>query len=338
MKIVKELSVPVVTAVAGKASACPLILLSVTLPIELTPSIREEPLPEFTVKFTPLLDVPPTLTTTFPVVAPLGTGATILVALQLVGVAVVPLKVTVLVPWVEPKLVPVIVTEVPNAPEFGLRLAMFGVVCTVNVTPLLATPPTVTSTLPEVAPSGTGATMLVAVQLVGVAVVPLKDTVLVPWVEPKFTPAIVTDVPIGPELGFRVVIAGAPAVALTVTRTLRSSVRLPLFPAIVIAEVPKGADDGMEKLTVEEPGTVTTFGVKLAVIPLGRAPALRVTDPANPLKEITATANEADWPGVTLSVLGVAEITKLVVLPPPAPGAPATFTGIRTWRVLPPTA
>jgi hypothetical protein len=34
-------------------------------------------------------------TTTFPVVAPLGTGATILVALQLVGVVDVPLNVTV---------------------------------------------------------------------------------------------------------------------------------------------------------------------------------------------------------------------------------------------------
>ena len=51
-----------------------------------------------TVKLSPLLDCPPTVTTTFPVVAPPGTGATILVALQLVGVAVVPLNVTVLDP------------------------------------------------------------------------------------------------------------------------------------------------------------------------------------------------------------------------------------------------
>jgi hypothetical protein len=93
----------------------------------LRPSIREEPPPpEFTVKFTPLLAVPPTLTTTFPVVAPPGTGTTILVAPQLVGVAVVPLKVTVLVPWVEPKFDPEIVTAVPTAPEFGLRVVIIG--------------------------------------------------------------------------------------------------------------------------------------------------------------------------------------------------------------------
>ncbi len=49
-------------------------------------------------KLTPLLATPPTVTTTFPVVAPFGTGATILVALQLVTVAAVPLKVTVLAP------------------------------------------------------------------------------------------------------------------------------------------------------------------------------------------------------------------------------------------------
>jgi hypothetical protein len=51
-----------------------------------------------TVKLTPVLDAPPTVTTTFPVVAPFGTGAMMLVAVQLVGIAVIPLNVTVLVP------------------------------------------------------------------------------------------------------------------------------------------------------------------------------------------------------------------------------------------------
>ena len=49
-----------------------------------------------------------------------------------------------------------------------------GVARTVKLTPLLATPPTVTTTFPVVAPAGTGATMLVALQLVGVAAVPLN--------------------------------------------------------------------------------------------------------------------------------------------------------------------
>jgi hypothetical protein len=59
-----------------------------------------------------------------PVVAPAGTGATIDVALQLVGVAAVPLNVT--KPWVVPKFAPAIVTGVPTAPDAGVRLVMLG--------------------------------------------------------------------------------------------------------------------------------------------------------------------------------------------------------------------
>jgi hypothetical protein len=51
---------------------------------------------------------------------------------------------------------------------------------TVNSIPLLGTPPTVTTTSPVVAPVGTDTTMLVALQLVGVAVVPLNLIVLDP--------------------------------------------------------------------------------------------------------------------------------------------------------------
>jgi len=120
------------------------------------------------------------VTTTFPVVAPAGTGVVIPVVPQPVGVAVVPLNVTVLVPFVVPKLDPVIVTEVPTPPHVGFRLAMLGVGNTVKLTPLLAWPETMTTTFPVVAPVGTLATMLVALQLVAVAAVPLNVTVLVP--------------------------------------------------------------------------------------------------------------------------------------------------------------
>lgn len=90
-----------------------------------------------TVNGTPLPAWPPTVTTTLPVFAPIGTGTTMLVALQLVGAAEVPLKVTVLVPCVAPKLVPVMVTDVPMRPEVGLRLEIvMGV--TVKLTALLA--------------------------------------------------------------------------------------------------------------------------------------------------------------------------------------------------------
>jgi hypothetical protein len=182
-----------------------------------------------TVNATPLLATPLTVTTTLPVVAPVGTFATMLVALQLEAVAAVPLNVTVLVPCVAPKFVPVIVTDVPTAPEVGLRLVMPGVASTVKVAPLLTTPLTVTTTLPVVAPVGTFATILVALQLVIVAAVPLNVTVLVPCVAPKFVPVIVTDVPTVPDVGLRLVIAGVGstvnvtpllATPLTVTTTL----------------------------------------------------------------------------------------------------------------------
>ena|SRR5882724_8684342 len=120
-----------------------------------------------TVKFEPLLATPPTVTTTFPVVAPLGTGTTMLVALQVVGTDGTPLNVAVLVPCEEPKFVPVIVTDVPTSPRGGVRLtrAGGGGAVTVKFRPLLATPPTVTTTLPVLAPGGTATTMLVVFQL-----------------------------------------------------------------------------------------------------------------------------------------------------------------------------
>src|SRR5258708_31323972 len=101
------------------------------------------------------------------------------------------------------------VTEAPTSPDVGLRVVMLGGgTVTLNVTPLLAVPPTATTTLPVVAPIGTGTAMLVALQLVGVAVVPLNVTVLVPCDTPKFVPVMVTDVPTTPEVGFRFVIVG----------------------------------------------------------------------------------------------------------------------------------
>lgn len=70
------------------------------------------------------------------------------------------------------------VTEFPTGAEVGERLVMFG--GTVNKTPLLAMPPTVTTTLPVLALGGTGTKMLVLLQLIAVDGTPLNVTVLVP--------------------------------------------------------------------------------------------------------------------------------------------------------------
>jgi hypothetical protein len=81
---------------------------------------------ELTVKVTPLLACPFTVTTTGPVVAPEGTATAMLVEFQLVGDAVVPLNCSVLVPCVAPKLFPATVTELPTVPELGVRLVIEG--------------------------------------------------------------------------------------------------------------------------------------------------------------------------------------------------------------------
>jgi hypothetical protein len=128
----------------------------------------------------------------------------IVVAVQLVGVVVVPLNFT--VPVAVPKFVPVIVTDTPTAPEVGDKLVMLGAATTVNAFPLLATPLTVTTTFPVVAPVGTVATIEVALQLVVVAVVVLNFTVPV---VPKFVPVIVTEAPTAAEVGDKLVMLGA---------------------------------------------------------------------------------------------------------------------------------
>ena len=107
----------------------------------------------------------------------------------------------------------------PTTAELGFKLLILGGGgVTVKVTPLLAAPPTVTTTLPVVAPAGTGTAKLVAVQFVGVPAAPLNVTVLLPCVAPKFVPVIVTVVPTKPKVGLRFVIVGEllplPAAAL----------------------------------------------------------------------------------------------------------------------------
>ena len=257
--------------------------------------------PVDTVKLTPLLATPPTVTTTFPVVAPAGTGTTMLVAFQLViVVAVVPLNVTVLVPCVAPKFVPVIVTDVPTAPDVGLRLVIVGVASTVKLDPLLATPPTVTTTFPVVAPAGTGTTMLVALQLViVVAVVPLNATVLVPCVEPKFVPVIVTDAPTAPDVGLRLVIVGVPVDTVKLTPLLAT-------PPTVTTTFP----------VVAPAGTGTTMLVALqlvivvAVVPLNVTVLVPCVEPKF-VPVIVTDAPTAPDVGLRLVIVGVASTVKL---------------------------
>lgn len=86
-----------------------------------------------TSKITPLLATPLTVTIMFPVIAPTGTDAVMVVLLQLAGVAAIPLNVIVLLPCELPKLAPLMVMSVPTTPLAGDIPEMLGNAATVTV-------------------------------------------------------------------------------------------------------------------------------------------------------------------------------------------------------------
>jgi hypothetical protein len=185
-----------------------------------------------TVNITPLLATPETVTITLPVVDPLGTVTWIDVEDQLVAVADVPLNATVLVPWVDPKFVPVIVTGVPIRPEDTERLAICGVGKTVKLMPLLLTPLAKTTTLPLVAPLGTVTAIELADQLLTLAAVPLNETVPVPWLLPKLLPEIVTGAPTPPEVTDKLVMLGAGTTVNAMVFVVTPLARTNTFPLV----------------------------------------------------------------------------------------------------------
>jgi hypothetical protein len=160
--------------------------------------------------------VPLLVTEMFPVVAPVGTDVVIEVAVEDPTTADVPLKLTV----GELKFVPVIVTAVPTAPLVGVKLVIVG--CGSVTVKLFAevkvVVPLTTVILPVVAPFGTVVVMLVAVDAVTVAAVPLKETVG----DAKLVPVTVTvdpTIPLDGEKPVSVGVGGGVLPLLTVTCT-----------------------------------------------------------------------------------------------------------------------
>jgi hypothetical protein len=155
-----------------------------------------------TAKTIPLLLAFPKLTVMGPVDAPAGTGTTMVLFVQLVGVAEVPLNCTMPPDELAPKLEPVMVTGVPGGPEVGEIVLMFG--ATVKTTALLAFPAAVTTTGPLVAPAGTGVTIDPYVMVLGVATTPLNVTTAVAesiGSPVKNRPRMSTTPPSGPLVG-----------------------------------------------------------------------------------------------------------------------------------------
>lgn len=269
-------------------------------------ALRLEMLGDVIAKLTPLLATGPSLTTTFPVVAPVGTKATMLVWLQLIVVAGRPLKATVLGPCAGPKFVPVMVTEVPAGPETGFRPAIVTGVTT-KFTLLLGKPPTVTTTGPVVAPGGTDTVIPVSIQLLlFTTVVPLNVTVSPGTNAPKFVPKIVTDIPIGPEFGYTCVTVG---VTVKGTELKPSEVVTTTVPVVAPA------------------GTWTTMPVSPQLV--GVAPAIFPSDPTKEtvllpcvapkfVPEIVTEAPTGPKLGLTFEIIGDVTVkTKPLLATPP---------------------
>ena len=112
--------------------------------------------------------------------APVGTVASMLVAVVELTDARTPLKVTRLLDGVVWKFVPVMVTVPPGEPAVGVKLVMVGApgLPTIKDALLVAVPEgVVTLIVPVVAPVGTLVTICVAVDALTIAVTPLNLTV-----------------------------------------------------------------------------------------------------------------------------------------------------------------
>lgn len=118
-----------------------------------------------TVKFDePVIVTPLTVIEIGPVIAPAGMVAVMLVDVDAVTLAITPLNEIVLFEGVVLKLVPEMVTVAPTAPLEGPKLVIVGEGKTVKFVALvMVTPLIVNVILPVVAPAGTVAVMLVAV-------------------------------------------------------------------------------------------------------------------------------------------------------------------------------
>jgi hypothetical protein len=180
-----------------------------------------------------------------------------LLSLQLNGVAAVPLKVTLPLPWGIPNPEPLIVICEFTPPLAGERPLIAGGGMTVKLAEFDATP-CVTITGPVVVPDGTGTTICVLFQLDGVAFVPLK--LILPATVPKFVPATVTELPTRAESGEILPMLGAGTVKLTLLLAIPLPDVTTTLPLAVSA------------------GTAATIDVSPQLIMLAAVP-LNVTEP-----------------------------------------------------------
>ncbi len=207
-----------------------------------------------TLKLVELVAVPPgVVTRILPSVAAVGTVAVILVEEFTVNGADTLLNVTELTLT---KLVPLMVTEVPTGPEVGENelIVGAGTEVTSKLVELVAVPPgVVTRIFPSVAPEGTVAVILVEELTVNDADTLSNVTeVVVNPLPLKLVPLMVTEVPMGPEVGENELMVGAGTEVVTVKFERLE----PVPPDAVILIGPDVAPDGTVAVILVEELTV----------------------------------------------------------------------------------
>ncbi len=253
-----------------------------------------------TIKLDALLTVTPFKVNDIgPVEAPTGTVVVILVAVAAMTPAATPLNVTTLFAGVVLKLLPVIVTVAPIAPLAGLKPDMDGVGKTVKLVELVTVTPLVpTEIVPLTAPAGTVEVILIGVEVVTTASVPLNLTMLLAGVALKFVPEMVMVAPIAPLSGLKPEMVGD-----------GSTVKLPalemvtLLVVTVIGPVPAPT------------GTVVVMLVALELVTIAGTP-LNVTlgVPVKFVPVMVTVAPTAPLVGLKAAMVGEASTVKLVAL------------------------
>lgn len=190
-----------------------------------------------TVKLDKLLIVTPLVVTEIgPEDAPAGTVVVMLVELDEVTTAGVPLNDTA---GEALKLAPLIITTAPAAPSDGVNSEIVGVSNTLKMDPLVATTPfNVNVILPLEAPTGTEVVMLVDVEAVTTADTPPNATTLLDGVVLKLFPESITVAPTAPPpVGVNPVMDG-------VGNTIKSLALVTVTPLTVTEIFPDVAPTG----------------------------------------------------------------------------------------------
>src|SRR5688572_15777899 len=137
------------------------------------------------------------------------------------------------------KFVPVITTVAPGIAADGAKPVIAGNGITKSVADVAVRPFTVTFSLPVVAPAGTIARSVVAVEAMAGAATVLKMIILLEALVLKFVPVISTTLPAMPDVGVNELIVGAPGITTTVKSP--SDVAIPfavptlIFPVVAPA-------------------------------------------------------------------------------------------------------